>query len=32
MLENLTRQIAELNFPYFIPESKDDLALPVVIE
>jgi WD40 repeat protein len=32
MLENLAREIAELNIPYFIPNSEELLALPVVIE
>ncbi len=32
MLQTLSFQIAELNFPYFIPTSKDNVALPVVIE
>jgi hypothetical protein len=32
MLENLAREIAELNIPYFIPKSEELLALPVVIE
>jgi len=32
MLENLARQMNRLSIPYFIPESKEHLALPVVIE
>jgi hypothetical protein len=32
MLENLSRDIAELNVPYFIPKSEELLALPVVIQ
>jgi hypothetical protein len=32
MLENLGREIHELNIPYFIPKSEELLALPVVIE
>jgi hypothetical protein len=32
MLDSVNHQIAELNFPYFIPVSRENLALPVVIE
>lgn len=32
MIENLARQLEDLNFPYFIPESEDLLALPVILE
>jgi ribosomal protein S27E len=32
MVENLTRRINNLRFPYFVPESKDHLALPIVIQ
>jgi hypothetical protein len=32
MLENLAREIRELKIPYFIPESEELLALPVVIQ
>ncbi len=32
MLETLGRQVADLNFPYFIPKSPELLALPVVID
>lgn len=31
MLENIAHQISEMEFPYFIPQSKELLALPVVI-
>jgi hypothetical protein len=31
MLENLARDIRELNVPYFIPKSEELLALPVVV-
>lgn len=32
MVENLGNRMDELNFPYFIPESEDMLALPVILE
>ena len=32
MIENLSRQLDDLTSPYFIPESKDLLALPVILQ
>jgi hypothetical protein len=32
MLENLSRQLAALDLPYYVPVSEKLLALPVVIE
>ena len=32
MIENLSRQLEDLTFPYFIPESKELLALPVILQ
>lgn len=32
MVENLGNRMDDLNFPYFIPESEDMLALPVILE
>lgn len=32
MLEHLTRQLGGMDMPYFIPKSKDVLALPAIVE
>jgi hypothetical protein len=32
MIENLANRLDDLNFPYFIPESEDLLALPVILQ
>ncbi len=32
MVENLANRLDDLNFPYFIPESEDLLALPVILQ
>lgn len=32
MIENLSHQLQDLNFPYFIPQSEEFLALPVILE
>lgn len=32
MLENLSRQLSGMDMPYFIPKSKDTVALPAVVE
>jgi hypothetical protein len=32
MIENVTRRINDLRFPYFVPESKEHVALPIVIQ
>ena len=32
MIEHLTRQLSGLDMPYFIPKSKETVALPAVVE
>ena len=32
MIDNLTRQLNDMDIPYFIPKSEDVIALPVVIQ